>query len=65
MSGAVFKDIFEKQLKAKVMQKTNPKLTEEAYLVKSFKFFDTYNKGELSYQQFHQALEKIGIYYTF
>lgn len=62
MSG--FKDIFEKQLKAKILQKTNPKLTEEAMLIKSFKFFDTFNKGELTYDQFHKALEKIGIYYS-
>ena len=44
-----FKDMFEKQLKQKVQQKTNTKLTEEAFLIKSFKFFDTFNKGSLTF----------------
>lgn len=59
-----FKDLFEKQLKQKIMQKATTKQTDEAYLIKSFKFFDIFSKGSLTYQQFHQALEKIGVYYS-
>lgn len=59
-----FRDSFEKQLKDKVSQRSTNRLTDEAYLVKSFKFFDIYDKGQLTYRQFHQAIEKMGLYYT-
>ena len=58
------KEIFEKQLKSKISQKASQRETDEAYLVKSCKFFDIYGKGTLTYPQFHQALEKIGLFYT-
>jgi Ca2+-binding EF-hand superfamily protein len=44
-----FKDLFEKQLKQKIMQKATTKQTDEAYLIKSFKFFDIFSKGSLTY----------------
>ena len=59
-----FKQTFEKQLRQKVAQKANARETDEAYLVKSFKFFDIYDKGALTFAQFHQALEKIGLFYS-
>ena len=56
---------FEKQLKAKLLQKSNNRMSEEACLVKNFKFFDIMDRGAVDYRQFHQGLEKIGFYYDF
>lgn len=44
-----FRDLFEKQLRDKVAQKANLKQTEEAYIVKAFKFFDIYDRGFLTF----------------
>ena len=60
-----FKASLEKQLREKVALKTHNKMSDEAFLVKAIKFFDIYNSGYVTYDQFHQALERIGIYYTF
>ena len=60
-----FKASIEKQIREKVSNKTNNKMSDEAYLVKAIKFFDIYNSGCVTYDQFHQALERIGIYYSF
>lgn len=59
-----FKAQLEKQLREKVALKTHNKMSDEAYLVKAIKFFDIYNCGYVTYEQFHQAMERIGIYYT-
>jgi Ca2+-binding EF-hand superfamily protein len=59
------KSTLEKQLREKINQKANDKLSDEAYVIKSMKFFDIYNTGNLTYDQFHKALEKMGVYYTF
>ena len=40
-------------------------MSEEACLVKNFKFFDIMDRGAVDYRQFHQGLEKIGFYYDF
>ena len=48
-------------MKAKIMQKCPPTQGEEGFLTKSFKFFDIYNKGEVTFEQFHRAVEKIGV----
>lgn len=59
-----FKAQLEKQLREKVALKTHNKMSDEAYLIKAIKFFDIYNSGYVTYEQFHQAMERIGIYYT-
>ena len=43
------------------MQKCPPTQNEETFLTKQFKFFDIHNKGEVSFDQFHRAIEKIGV----
>lgn len=59
-----FKTQLEKQLKEKISQKANDKVSDEAYVIKAMRFFDIYNTGTVTYSQFHQSLERIGIYYT-
>jgi Ca2+-binding EF-hand superfamily protein len=59
-----FKTQLEKQLREKISQKANDKVSDEAYVIKAIKFYDIYNTGTVTYQQFHQALERIGIFYT-
>lgn len=46
------------------MQKSNHKLTEEACLVKMFKYFDIFDRGSVSFGDFLRTVEKIGLYYT-
>lgn len=46
------------------MQKSNHKLTEEACLIKMFKYFDIYDRGNVQFNDFVKAMEKIGLYYT-
>ena len=48
-------------MRSKIMQKCPPTQGEEGFLTKSFKFFDIHNKGEVSFDQFHRAVEKIGV----
>ena len=38
-------------------------MSEEACLVKMFKFFDVTDRGAVTLQQFMQVLEKIGFHY--
>ena len=38
-------------------------MTEEACLVKMFKFFDVMNKGTVNFDEFCRVLEKTGMYY--
>lgn len=38
-------------------------MTEEACLVKMFKYFDTYDRGAVPFSDFVRTLEKIGLYY--
>ena len=40
-------DRFESELKEKLLQKSNHKLTEEACLIKMFKYFDIYDRGSV------------------
>lgn len=62
MSG--FRGKFEKELKEKLLQKSNSKTTEEATLMKMFKFFDINDSGAVNLQEFVKAMEKIGLYYN-
>lgn len=48
----------------KLLQKSNHKFTEEACLIKMFKYFDIYDKGCVDFPSFLKAMEKIGLYYS-
>ena len=54
---------FEKNLKDKLIQKSNSKMSEEACLMKMFKYFDVMNKGSVDFATFQRVLEKSGMYY--
>ena len=54
---------FEKNLKDKLIQKSNAKMSEEACLMKMFKYFDVMNKGSVDFATFQRVLEKSGMYY--
>ena len=43
---------FEKALKDKLIQKSNAKMSEEACLMKMFKYFDIMNVGAVDFGQF-------------
>jgi Ca2+-binding EF-hand superfamily protein len=55
------KNAFEKEIRNKLALKTNGKQSEEALLVKSFKYFDLDNSGECDKDEWLKALSKIGI----
>ncbi len=52
---------FEKELLKKLQQKSGGNLSEEAVLMKSFKYFDLNNNGTVEPDEFAKAIEKIGI----
>jgi hypothetical protein len=52
---------FEKQLKNKLTQKTKIGMSEEGFLLRSFKFFDVTGKGTLDSANFKKAIEKVGV----
>jgi len=54
---------FEKALKDKLIQKSSAKMSEEACLMKMFKYFDVMNAGAVDFPQFQRVLEKSGMYY--
>lgn len=60
-----FVALLERQLKEKITQKAHEKQSDEAFVIKAMKFFDIYNTGTVTHSQFHQALERIGLFYTF
>jgi Ca2+-binding EF-hand superfamily protein len=45
------------------LQKSSHRLTEEACLVKMFKYFDIHERGFVSLSDFMKTMEKIGLYY--
>ena len=47
----------------KLLQKSKGSMTEEATLIKMFKFFDWSDRGAVDYTQFVRVLEKTGLYY--
>jgi len=55
------KQSFEKELKNKLLQKSGGKTSEETVLMKSFKYFDLNNSGDVQPDEFAKAIEKIGI----
>ena len=52
---------FERELKNKLQQKASGVTSEEQVLMKSFKYFDLNNSGEVEPEEFSKAIEKIGI----
>jgi Ca2+-binding EF-hand superfamily protein len=53
---------FEKNLKTKLQQKCTARENEEGCLLKSFKFFDFKNCGEVDFTTFQRAIAKIGVH---
>ena len=64
MEGSALKKFYQ-EVQAKVDSKDRKHLSEEAYLIKSMKFFDVFNQGVLSYEQFIKSIEKLGLYYPY
>ena len=58
-----FKMQFQKELKDKLIQKSSDKISQEACLVKMFKFFDSNDLGHVEFSQFLKSMEKIGFQY--
>lgn len=54
---------FEKELKDKLIQRSNAKITEEACLVKMFKYFDYADKGAVNFNEFTRVMIKTGMYF--
>ena len=52
---------FEKELLKKLSQKASGVQSEEAVLMKCFKYFDLNNNGTVEPEEFAKAVEKIGI----
>lgn len=52
---------FEKELIKKLSQKSGGGQSEEAVLLKCFKYFDLNNNGSVEPEEFAKAIEKIGI----
>lgn len=52
---------FEKELIKKLSQKASGAQSEETVLVRSFKYFDLNNNGNIEAEEFAKAIEKIGI----
>jgi len=52
---------FEKELRAKLNQKATAKSSEEQILLKAFKYFDLDNSGDVDFDEFIKAVDKIGV----
>ena len=52
---------FERELKNKLAEKTRGAQSEEAVLLKSFKYFDLNDNGVVEPDEFAKAIEMIGI----
>lgn len=51
---------FEKDLKAKIQQKLKGRETEETFLIKTFKFMDISGNGKVNFNQFFEAVGRMG-----
>jgi Ca2+-binding EF-hand superfamily protein len=51
---------FEKEIRGKLNQKASAKTSEEQILLKAFKYFDLNNSGDVTFDEFTKAVEKIG-----
>lgn len=55
------RQLFEKELKNKLALKSSGKQSEEALIIKAFKYFDLDNSGECSKDEFIKAIAKLGV----
>jgi Ca2+-binding EF-hand superfamily protein len=58
---ASYRTNFEKELRGKLLQKSTSHQSEEAILLKNFRFFDLDNSGTVEFNEFVKAVEKIGV----
>lgn len=56
-----FDHSFERELKNKLSEKTKGAQSEQAVLMKAFKYFDLNDNGTVEPDEFAKAIEKIGI----
>jgi Ca2+-binding EF-hand superfamily protein len=56
---------FEKQLRTRLSLKTGANTSEEATLTKTFRYFDIYNRGEVTSDQFYKTMDKLGLSLSF
>jgi Ca2+-binding EF-hand superfamily protein len=61
MSG--FRGKFERELRDKLTQRSNAKMSEEACLMKMFKYFDVSGNQCVDFGEFQKTMEKTGMYY--
>ena len=54
---------FEKAFRDKLIQKSNAKASEEATLIKMFKYFDVQGDGTVEFDTFFKVCEKTGMYF--
>lgn len=52
---------FFKQLRYRLQQKSGKNASDETTLIKTFKYFDIQNRGEIDFEQFSRALDKLGL----
>lgn len=55
------RQLFEKELKNKLSLKSSGKTSEEALVIKAFKYFDLDNSGQCSQDEFLKAIAKLGV----
>ena len=55
------RQLFEKELRNKLALKSSGKTSEEALIIKAFKYFDLDNSGECSKDEFLKAIAKLGV----
>lgn len=58
---ARIRERFEQELIQKLQQKSTPHVSEETVLMRAFKYFDLDNSGQVSFEEWVKAIEKIGV----
>ena len=58
---ATYRQQFEEEVRAKLVQKANAHNSEETVLIKCFKYFDLDNSGTVSKSEWKKAIERIGV----
>jgi Ca2+-binding EF-hand superfamily protein len=52
---------FERELRSRTAVKSSPHLSEEAVLVRGFKYFDLTDQGRVNKRNFIQAVKGLGV----
>ena len=55
---------YETQIKRKIREKGDQRISEKANLIKIFKFFDLNNSGSSDLRQFTKTLAKVGLVFS-